>query len=154
VERLLRSPWRDAVVLALIALGLIIYGANLRQAAGTAGFALIGAAVIRGFDNYGRTRDRVDAEKAARARDLSETRMLISIALASMAGELGAVRAGAAGTLTHALAYNSKLKTPTEAERLARDIVTASSSDQETGDHSRALAAKITRKLDEMKATE
>jgi hypothetical protein len=83
-------------LLFAIAAVLIAIGSDLRQAAGTAGFALIGAAFVYGFDGYTKERDNERADKNARAQDLSETRRLIFIALASLRGEAGAARATAA----------------------------------------------------------
>lgn len=149
VKWLLARRWiADVIVLAIIAIVFIAIGSNVRQAAGTAGFALIGAAFVRGLDGFQRMRQRSEDDKADRALDLSNTRMLIYIALASMLGEKGSSRAAAAGTLAHALAYHSKLRTPAEAEDLAHRIVIADTPSKTTGDELRELAKTITEMLD------
>lgn len=113
------------------------------------GIAAVGGAIALAVEAMIAVRTERERQKTAVATDLSNTRMLIYIALASMLGESGASRASAAGTLAHALAYHSKLLTPEQAEDLAERIVIEQTASGKTGDELRALAETITERLDE-----
>lgn len=84
---------------------LLVSSNDLSTAAGAAGFALLGAAVVRFLDGMSKAAEEDEAREAQRRRDLDETRRMIYMALATIDSSIGG-SVEAAGTVANVLAHH------------------------------------------------
>jgi len=118
VASILRGYW-SAAVLGLAAIVFLIFGAPSKAAVAGAGFALLGAALVRGVDIAKERRASAAQADADRRRDLDETRRVAYIALHashSRAPDLAA-------TIVNALAHHGLEVDPEEAARHVQNLV-------------------------------
>jgi hypothetical protein len=118
VAPILRGYW-SAAVLGLAAIAFLIFGAPSKTAVAGAGFAVLGAALVRGVDIAKERRASAAQAAADRRRDLDETRRVAYIALHashSRAPDLAA-------TIVNALAHHGLGLDPAEAARHIQNLV-------------------------------
>lgn len=140
----------SAIVLAIGALLFFYYGrSDVRESAAAAGFALLGAALVRWLDVWNEQASKREMSIAEQRKALDETRRVAYMAL--LAGTSG--RHELVGTLVNALVHHAKVTSYEEAAANVPTVVNGADESSEPGTWLRHKIHLMTERLERLRST-